>query len=65
MLFLKSTSVSVAPGIFAVDVAAKPPGKTFGVFVAVAADNPPQDLLAAIEDRSPGLQENRRQALHA
>jgi hypothetical protein len=53
MLFLKSTSVSVAPG------------KTFGVFVAVAADNPPQDLLAAIEDRSPGLQENRRQALHA
>ena len=49
MLFLKSTSLSVAPGIFAVDVAAKPPGKTFGVFIAVAADNPPQDLIAAIE----------------
>jgi hypothetical protein len=35
-LFLESTLVSVAPGIFAVDVAAKPPGKTFGVLVTQA-----------------------------
>jgi hypothetical protein len=49
MLFLKSTSVTVAPGIFAVDVAAKPPGKTFGIFIAVDAEHPPQELIAAIE----------------
>jgi hypothetical protein len=49
MLFLRSTSSSIAPGIFAVDVAAKPPGKTFGIYIAVDADYPPQDLLGAIE----------------
>lgn len=49
MLFLKSTSVTLAPGIYAVDVAAKPPGKTYGVFIAVDAENPPQELMAAIE----------------
>lgn len=49
MLFLKSTSATISPGIFAVDVAAKPPGKTFGIFIAVDADHPPQDLIAAIE----------------
>src|SRR5476651_2387478 len=41
MLFLKSTSVTKAPGIYEVDVAAKPPGKTYGVFLAT-------DVLAAL-----------------
>ena len=49
MLFLRNTSATVAPGIFAVDVAAKPPGKTFGLYIAVDADQPPQDLIVAIE----------------
>ena len=49
MLFLKSTSTSLAPGVFMVDVAAKPPGRTFGIFLAVDADSPPDDLLNKIE----------------
>ena len=49
MLFLKSTSVSKAPGIYEVDVAAKPPGKTFGIFVAVDPNNQPEAVLAALE----------------
>jgi hypothetical protein len=50
MLFLKSTSVTKAPGIYEVDVAAKPPGKTFGVFLATDPDNPPQAVLAALAE---------------
>lgn len=49
MLFLKTTSVTKAPGIYEVDVAAKPPGKTFGIFMATDPDNPPDGLLAALE----------------
>lgn len=49
MLFLKSTSVSKAPGIYDVDVAAKPPGKTYGVYLATDPDQPPQAVLAALE----------------
>ncbi len=49
MLFLKSTTVSKAPGIYEVDIAAKPPGKTFGVFLATDPDNPPEAVLAALE----------------
>ncbi len=49
MIFIKSTSKPVAPGIYAVDVAAKPPGKTFDVFLAVDDDNPPKEVIAAIE----------------
>lgn len=49
MLFLKSTSSPVAPGIFAVDVAAKPPGKTFMIYAAVDAADPPQGFIAAVE----------------
>jgi len=49
MLFLKSTSVTKAPGIYEVDIAAKPPGKTFGIFMATDPDNPPSALLAALE----------------
>lgn len=49
MLFLKSTSVMKAPGIYDVDIAAKPPGKTFGVFLATDPDNPPQQLLDALK----------------
>lgn len=48
MLFLKSTSVSKAPGIYELDVAAKPPGKTFGVFLATDPDNPPVAVLSGL-----------------
>ena len=48
MLFLKTTSVTKAPGIYEVDIAAKPPGKTFGVFLATDPDHPPGDVLAAL-----------------
>jgi hypothetical protein len=48
MLFLKSTAVTKAPGIYDVDVAAKPPGKTFGVFLATDPDNSPTAVLDAL-----------------
>jgi len=50
MLFLKSTSVTKAPGIYDVDIAAKPPGKTFGVFMATDPDNPPTEVLAKLAE---------------
>lgn len=50
MLFLKSTSVTKAPGIYEVDIAAKPPGKTFGIFLATDPDNPPAEILAALTE---------------
>jgi hypothetical protein len=50
MLFLKTTSVTKAPGIYEVDIAAKPPGKTFGIFMATDPDNPPIGILAALEE---------------
>ncbi len=50
MLFLKSTSVTKAPGIYEVDIAAKPPGKTFGIFIATDPDNPPAAVLAALAE---------------
>lgn len=50
MLFLKSTSVTKAPGIYEVDVAAKPPGKTFGIFMATDPDNPPTAVLSALAE---------------
>lgn len=49
MLFLKSTTAPLAPGVYAVDIAAKPPGKTFSIYMATDADNPPQTLIEAIE----------------
>ena len=49
MLYLKSTTVTKAPGIYEVDVAAKPPGKTYGIFMAVDPEKPPTELLAALE----------------
>jgi hypothetical protein len=49
MLFLKNTSAPLSPGLYLVDIAAKPPGKTFGVYIAVDGDNPPKDLIDAIE----------------
>lgn len=49
MLFLKSTAVMKAPGIYEVDIAAKPPGKTFGVFLAVNPDASPDAFLAALD----------------
>jgi hypothetical protein len=48
MLFLKSTAVTKAPGIYEVDIAAKPPGKTFGIFMATDPANPPTEVLAAL-----------------
>jgi hypothetical protein len=50
MLFLKSTSVTKAPGIYEVDIAAKPPGKTFGIFMATDPDNPPTSVLNALAE---------------
>lgn len=50
MLFLKSTNITKAPGIYEVDVAAKPPGKTFGVFIATDPDNPPNAVLTALAE---------------
>ena len=50
MLFLKNTIATVAPGVFMVDVAAKPPGKTFGVYIAVDAEHQPDALIGAIEN---------------
>jgi hypothetical protein len=50
MLFLKSTAVTKAPGIYEVDVAAKPPGKTFGIFMATDPDNPPSAVLTALAE---------------
>jgi hypothetical protein len=49
MLFLKSTAVTKAPGIYELDIAAKPPGKTFGIFIATDPDDPPAALLSALE----------------
>jgi len=50
MLFLKSTSITKAPGIYEVDIAAKPPGKTFGVFLATDPENPPNTVLAGLAE---------------
>jgi hypothetical protein len=50
MLFLKSTSVTKAPGIYDVDIAAKPPGKTFGVFIATDPDHPPVAVLEKLAE---------------
>ncbi|HJV52164.1 MAG TPA: hypothetical protein VJ652_11920 [Noviherbaspirillum sp.] len=49
MLFLKSTASPLAPGIFAVDVAAKPPGKTYMIYAALDADDLPTPFIQAIE----------------
>ena len=50
MLFLKSTNSLIAPGVFAIDVAAMPPGKTFMIYLAISADQPPQELVAALQE---------------
>ena len=50
MLFLKSTALTKAPGIYEVDVAAKPPGKTFGVYLATDPDNAPEGVLGALAE---------------
>lgn len=50
MLFLKSTTVTKAPGIYDVDIAAKPPGKTFGVFIATDPDHPPTAVLEKLAE---------------
>lgn len=48
MLFLKTTSTGKAPGVYEVGIAAKPPGKTFGVHLATDPDNAPQALLGQL-----------------
>jgi hypothetical protein len=60
MLYLKSTTVTKAPGIYEVDVAAKPPGKTFGVYLATDPDNQPNAVLAALAEL--GFQNTKRSA---
>ncbi|MCG2585289.1 hypothetical protein [Massilia sp. TS11] len=60
MLFLKSTSTFKAPGIYEVDVAAKPPGKTFGIYMATDPDNPPTAVLEALAKL--GFENTHRQA---
>ncbi len=60
MLYLKSTAVTKAPGIYEVDVAAKPPGKTFGIYLATDASNPPDAILAALS--ALGFQNTHRAA---
>jgi hypothetical protein len=60
MLFLKSTAVTKAPGIYELDIAAKPPGKTFGIFIATDPDNPPAAVLSALEGL--GFQNTYRQS---
>jgi len=60
MLFLKSTSVTKAPGIYEVDIAAKPPGKTFGIFIATDPDHPPSEILAGLTEM--GFHNTYRQA---
>src|SRR4051794_9230321 len=48
MLYVKTTSTSVAPGIYAIDVAAKPPGKTFIISAAVNATDMPSAFIEAV-----------------
>lgn len=60
MLFLKSTAVTRAPGIYELDIAAKPPGKTFGIFMATDPDHPPTEVLTALATL--GFQNTYRQA---
>lgn len=50
MLFLKTTSATKAPGIYEIDVAAKPPGRTFGVYLATDPDAPPRAVLAGLSE---------------
>jgi hypothetical protein len=47
-MFLKSTASSRAPGIYELDLAAKPPGKTFSVFLAIDPEQPPTAVLNAL-----------------
>ena len=49
MLFLKTTSSIKAPGVYEVDIAAKPPGKTFGVYLATDRGQAPHALLAQLK----------------
>jgi hypothetical protein len=60
VLFLKSTSATKAPGIYELDIAAKPPGKTFGIFMATDPENPPAAVLAALAEL--GFQNTYRQS---
>ncbi len=49
MLFLKKTTAPVAPGVYAVDVAAKPPGNTFMIYAAIDAASQPTAFIEAVE----------------
>lgn len=48
MLFIRNTE-TIAPGLYAVDVAAKPPGQTFMIYAAVDATEPPKEFIEAVE----------------
>jgi hypothetical protein len=49
MLFLKSTAAPVAPGTYAIDIAAKPPGTTYMIYAAVDATEPPTSFIQVVE----------------
>jgi hypothetical protein len=49
MLFLRNTVATLAEGVYLVDIAAKPPGKTFDIIAAVDGENPPKSFMSAIE----------------
>lgn len=49
MLYLKSTAAPLAPGVYAVEVAAKPPGTTFMIYAAVDVAQPPEQFIAAVQ----------------
>lgn len=49
MHFLKSTTAPLAPGVYAVDIAAKPPGNTYMIYAAVDETNLPAGFIQAVE----------------
>lgn len=50
MLFLKNTAAPVVPGVYAIDVAAIPPGNTYMIYAAVDEVDLPSGYIQAVED---------------
>jgi len=49
MLFLKNTAAPVVPGVYAIDVAAIPPGNTYMIYAAVDEVELPSGFIQAIK----------------
>lgn len=49
MLFLKNTAAPLVPGVYAIDVAAIPPGNTYMIYAAVDEADLPSGFIQAIE----------------